>query len=134
MKSQKRPFVVEIKHNRRSLKLLAGSIWGDVDLTAYKLSEIDPQAPAGKPEVPADLVTTELAAVVNDATAEGTTLMNMEPPAPSFVGIVKASGLHYVRVFEHGAKHELIGPFRTREQAQIEAAKWIARFKSELQQ
>jgi hypothetical protein len=35
--------------------------------------------------------------------------------------ILKASRLHYVRGFDNGAKHELIGRFRTREQAQTEA-------------
>jgi hypothetical protein len=133
MKPQKRPFAVEIKRSRRSQKSAARSIWSDVDLTAYKLSEIDPQAPAGKPEVPVDLVTAELEAIANDATAEGTTL-NTEPPAPSSVGMVKANGLHYVQVYDNGTKHELIGPFRTREQAQTEAAKWIERCKSEPQQ
>jgi hypothetical protein len=130
MKSQKRPYVVEIKHSRRSLKSPAGSIWGDVDLAAYQLSEIDREVLARKAELPAEPVAAKLE--TNGATAEGTAL-NREPPAPSSVGIVKASGLHYVRVFDNGARHELIGPFRTREQAQIEAAKWIARFKSELQ-
>jgi hypothetical protein len=84
MKLQKRPFVVEIKHSRRSQKSPAGSIWGDVDLTAYKLSGIALEASA-------ESVTEELAAVANDATAEGTEL-NREPPAPSSVGIVKAHG------------------------------------------
>ncbi|CAN7719949.1 hypothetical protein LJR231_006101 [Phyllobacterium sp. LjRoot231] len=133
MKPQKRPFAVEIKHSRRSQKSAAGSIWGDVDLTAYELSDIDPEVPAGKPEVPADLVTAELEAVANKAASEGT-ILNREPPAPSSVGLVKANGLYYVRVYDNGAKHELIGPFRTREQAQAEAAKWIKRFKSEPQQ
>ncbi len=131
MKPQKRPFAVEIKHSRRSQKAPAGSIWSDVDLTAYQLTEIDREASAGKPESPAEPVTAELE--TNDATAEGTA-SNRKSPAPSSVGIVKANGLHYVQVYDNGAKHELIGPFRTREQAQAEAAKWIARFKSELQQ
>jgi len=126
MKLQKRPFVVEIKHSRRSQKSPAGSIWGDVDLTAYKLSGIAPEASAGS-------VTEKLEAIANDATVEGTAL-NRKPPAPSSVGMVKANGLHYVQVYENGAKHELIGPFRTREQAGTETAKWIERFKSEFQQ
>lgn len=130
MKPQKRPYVVEIKHNRRSLKSPTGSIWGDVDLTAYQLSEIDREVLARKAEVPPEPVAATLERY--DATAEGTAL-NREPSAPSSVSIVKASGLHYVQVFDNGAKHELIGPFRTREQAQAEAAKWIARFKSELE-
>jgi hypothetical protein len=132
MKQQKRPFVVEIKHNRRSHKSPARSIWEDVDLTAYKLSEVDPQASAGKREIPADLVTAKLESIANDATAEGTA-STRKPPAPSSVDMVKANGLHYVQVYDNGAKHELIGPFRTREQAQTEAAKWIERFKSEPQ-
>ena len=133
MKPQKRPFAVEIKHSRRSQKPPAGSIWSDVDLTAYQLSEIDREALAGKPEIPAEPIKKELEAIANDATAEGAAL-NRKSPAPSSVGIVKASGLHYVQVYDNGAKHELIGPFRTREQAQAEAAKWIERFKSEPQQ
>jgi hypothetical protein len=132
MKPQKRPYVVEIKHSRRSLKSPAGSIWGDVDLTAYQLSEVDRETSTGKLESPATPVTKELEAMTDDGTAGGTAL-NREPPAPSAVGIVGASGLHYVRVFHNGAKHELIGPFRTREQAQTEAAKWIARFQLESQ-
>ncbi|CAN7679786.1 hypothetical protein LJR231_005469 [Phyllobacterium sp. LjRoot231] len=133
MKPQKRPFAVEIKHSRRSQKSPARSIWSDVDLTAYQLSEIDREALAGKPEIPAQAVKEGLEAITNDATAEGTAL-NRKPPAPSSVGMVKANGLHYVQVHDNGAKHELIGPFRTREQAQTEAAKWIERFKSEPQQ
>jgi len=113
MKPQKRPFAVEIKHSRRSQKSATRSIWGDVDLTAYQLTEIDPEASAGKPEIPAEPV---------------------KPPASSSVGMVKANGLHYVQVYDNGAKHERIGPFRTREQAQAEAAKWLERFKSEPQQ
>jgi hypothetical protein len=101
-------------------------------LTAYQLSEVDRETSIGKPEI-ATPVTKELEAMTNNGTAGGTTL-NGEPPAPSSVGIVGASGLHYVRVFDNGAKHELIGPFRTRDQAQPEVAKWIARFKSVLQQ
>jgi hypothetical protein len=132
MKPQKRPFAVEIKHSRRSQKSPAGSIWGDVDLTAYQLSEVDRETSTGKPEI-ATPVTKELEAMTNDAPVGGTTL-NREPPAPSSVGIVKASGLHYVQVYDNGAKHELIGPFRTRELAQGEATKWIARFQLKSQQ
>lgn len=130
MKPQNRPYVVEIKHSRRCQKSPADSIWGDVDLTAYQLPEVDREVLTRKAEIPAEPVAAKLETY--DATAEGTA-SNREPPAPSSVGIVKASGLHYVRVVDNGAKHELIGPFRTREQAQTEAAKWIARFKSELE-
>jgi hypothetical protein len=49
MKPQKRPYVVEIKHSRRSLKSPAGSIWGDVDLAAYQSSEIDREIVTCKP-------------------------------------------------------------------------------------
>jgi hypothetical protein len=133
MKPQKRPFAVEIKYSRRSQKSPAGSIWSDVDLTGYQRSEIDPKASAGKPEIPVDLIAAELEAVTNDAMAEGDAL-NRKPPAPSSVGMVKANGLHYVQIYDKGAKHELIGPFRTREQAQAEAAKWIEHLKPDPQQ
>lgn len=49
------------------------------------------------------------------------------------VGIVVATGLHYVQVKDCGVRHELIGPFRTREQAQAEVAKWVDRFRVELE-
>ncbi|PWV83737.1 hypothetical protein DEV92_12015 [Phyllobacterium myrsinacearum] len=39
MKPQKKPFVVEIKHGRRGQKSPVASIWGDIDMSTYGLSE-----------------------------------------------------------------------------------------------
>ena len=132
MKPQKRPYIVEIKHSRRSRKSPAKSIWGDVDLSAYHLSEVDWGTSSGKSEIAAR-ITKELEAMSDDGTAPGTAL-NREPPAPSSVVIVRDSGFHYVQVFDNGAKYALIGPFRKRELAQGEAARWIARLQLESQQ
>ena len=129
MKPQKRPYTVEIKHSRRSQKSSAQSIWSDIDLSAYQSSESDPEISTSRPEIPATPATAEIEA--NDMMIEDKTL-NREPSAPSSVGIVKSSGLHYVQVYNNGAQQALIGPFRTLELAQGEAAKWIARCQSEL--
>jgi hypothetical protein len=61
------------------------------------------------------------------------TSVEIKTSAASSVGIVVATGLHYVQVNDRGVKHELIGPFRTREQAQAEVAKWVDRFRAELE-
>ena len=39
MKPQKKPFVVEIKQSRRGQKAPVASIWGDIDMSTYGLSE-----------------------------------------------------------------------------------------------
>jgi hypothetical protein len=71
--------------------------------------------------------------MANEMTIEDKAL-NSKSSAPTSVGIVTSSGLHYVQVYHNGAQHALIGPFRTRELAQGEAAKWIAHFQLESQQ
>lgn len=131
MKPQMRAFTVEIKHSRRNQKSSAQSIWSDFDLSAYQSSESVPESSTNKPEIPATPVTDEIEA--NDMMIVDKTLTR-EPSTPSSVGIVKSSGLHYVQVYNNGTQHALIGPFRTRELAQGEAAKWIARCQSESQQ
>ncbi|PSH61693.1 hypothetical protein CU102_26635 [Phyllobacterium brassicacearum] len=129
MKPQMRPFTVEIKQSRRNQKSSAQSIWSDIDLSAYQSSESVPESSTNKPEIPATPVTDEIEA--NDMIVDKT--LTREPSAPSSVGIVKSSGLHYVQVHNNGTQHALIGPFRTRELAQGEAAKWVARCQSESQ-
>lgn len=42
MKPQKKPFVVEIKQSRRGQKSPVASIWGDIDIATYGLSEDNP--------------------------------------------------------------------------------------------
>ena len=132
MKPQTRPFTVEIKHSRRNQKSAVQSIWSDVDLSAYQSSESVSGSSTNKPEIPATPVTDEIEA--NDMMIVDKTLTR-EPSAPSSVGIVKSSGLHYVQVYNNGTRRALIGPLpRTRELAQGEAAEWIARCRSNSQQ
>lgn len=147
MKPQKGPFVVEIKHNRRDQKSPAHSIWGDIDMSAYGLPENNTECSAereisikasGMPESAVELIRGQSSPkrYVDDEyeVTAANDVSKVKPSAPSSVSIVVASGLHYVRVYDNGAKHELVGPFRTREQAQTEAAKWIEGFKAAIQQ
>lgn len=61
------------------------------------------------------------------------TPVEVKTSVASSVSIVVATGLHYVQVNDRGVRHELIGPFRTREHAQAEVAKWTDRFSAERQ-
>lgn len=45
------------------------------------------------------------------------TSVEVKRPCSSSLDIIIASGLHYVQVNDSAARQELIGPFRTREQA-----------------
>ncbi|MBB3146722.1 hypothetical protein FHS21_003138 [Phyllobacterium trifolii] len=128
MKPQKQPFAVEIKLSRRKQKSTVQSIWSDIDLRAYQSTESDPESSTNKPETSATPITDEVE--VNDMIED----LNREPITPSSVGIVTSSGLRYVQVYNNAAQHALIGPFRTLELAQGEAAKWMARFQLESQQ
>lgn len=119
------------RNQAQSPKSCVHPIWRDVDWSAYQSSEIDQESSSHKPEILSRPVPAEFEA--NDMVIEDKAL-NREPSAPSSVGIVKASGFHYVQVYNNGAQHALIGPFRTLELAQGEATKWIARFQLESQQ
>lgn len=123
MKPQIKPFVVEIKHGRRDQKSPTHSIWGDIDMAAYGLSECQPKIPAE------GLTAAKTAAPESTIRTAVDMVPDVKPSAPPSVGIIIATGLHYVQVRDNGAKHELIGPFRTREQAQSEAAKWTGALK-----
>lgn len=127
MKPQKQPFAVEIKHSRRNQKSSVQSIWSGIDLSAYQSTESDPESSTNKPEISATPITDEVE--VNDMIEDKA--LNRQPITPSSVGVVTSSGLHYVQVYNNGAQHALIGPFRTLELARGEAAKWIARFQLE---
>jgi hypothetical protein len=141
MKQRKRPFVVEIRHNHRSQKSPGRSIWGDIDLRAYTHPDADPDTGAERSMIgsPTEMISSHRAisgtheAKANEATTVEVTEHDVEPLASSPIGVVKAYGLHYVQVYTHGTAHELIGPFRTRGEAQTEAAKWIGRFTAEPQ-
>lgn len=62
MKLQKRQFIVEIKHSRRSRKTKASSIWGNVDLAASQ--------PAGKDGKVAGRLNVSTAPKSDDLTTE----------------------------------------------------------------
>lgn len=58
MKPQKKPFVVEIRQSRRGQKAPVASIWGDIDMSTYGLSEDNLAcAPEASSRIKAEAVT-----------------------------------------------------------------------------